>query len=381
MGAAASIAACDDTTTPVPDLLGVKLSFFQYLIASKGGEDAFRGMTTAEVCEKFVVDHCKETDKSICEELLQLHSHFAGIPSVFVSHTWRYMFLDTVEAMTLALERIYGKENAQDVVVWFDLFSLIQKGERNEIPYEVLSNTFINKIKEIGSVVMVMLPYDDPETLKRAWCVYELYACQLTNGVFHVAMTAAENQRFLDGIKKDSRTFYSMLTKIKSESSQATVPDDLIKIRQAIQELCGFTQLDRIIFELMVKWMISLLESKIKEQTDEIEKSAYMKALGGVYEKSGQLDEAEPLFKEALDTRRRVLGDTHPDTLSSINNMASLYKAKGKYDLAEPLFKDALDVRRRVLGDTHPDTLISIYDTANLYKAKGEYDLAEPLYK
>jgi hypothetical protein len=56
------------------------------------------------------------------------------------------MFLDTVEAMTLALERIYGKENAKEVVVWFDLFSLIQKGERNEIPYEVLSNTFINKI-------------------------------------------------------------------------------------------------------------------------------------------------------------------------------------------------------------------------------------------
>ena len=34
--------------------------------------------------------------------------------------------------------------------------------------------------------------------------------------------------------------------------------------------------------------------------------------------------EAEPLFKQVLEIRRRVLGDNHPDTTISLNNLAGL---------------------------------------------------------
>ena len=44
---------------------------------------------------------------------------------------------------------------------------------------------------------------------------------------------------------------------------------------------------------------------------------------------AGKLGEAEPLFREALAASRETLGDRHPDTLTSINNMASLLKAQG----------------------------------------------------
>ena len=42
----------------------------------------------------------------------------------------------------------------------------------------------------------------------------------------------------------------------------------------------------------------------------------------------------EPMNKDCLKKRKAVLGDTHPDTLNSINNLARLY------DLAEPLYKN-----------------------------------------
>ena len=35
----------------------------------------------------------------------------------------------------------------------------------------------------------------------------------------------------------------------------------------------------------------------------------------------GKYDEAEPLFREALKVRRETLGDRHPSTLASINNL------------------------------------------------------------
>jgi hypothetical protein len=41
----------------------------------------------------------------------------------------------------------------------------------------------------------------------------------------------------------------------------------------------------------------------------------------------GKLSEAEPLFLEALEARRRTLGAEHPDTLASINSMATLLQA------------------------------------------------------
>ena len=63
--------------------------------------------------------------------------------------------------------------------------------------------------------------------------------------------------------------------------------------------------------------------------------------LGSLLEAQGKLDEAEPLYREALAGRRAALGDTHPSTLGSINNLGLLLQAQGKRDEAEPLLAEA----------------------------------------
>ena len=40
---------------------------------------------------------------------------------------------------------------------------------------------------------------------------------------------------------------------------------------------------------------------------------------------------------------KEILGENHPHTLSSMNNLASLYDSQGKYDKAEPLYIDGLN--------------------------------------
>ena len=47
---------------------------------------------------------------------------------------------------------------------------------------------------------------------------------------------------------------------------------------------------------------------------------------------------------------------THPDTALSYNNVAYNLNAQGKYAEAGPLHQKALDIRRKVLGEDHPDT-------------------------
>jgi CHAT domain-containing protein/Tfp pilus assembly protein PilF len=103
--------------------------------------------------------------------------------------------------------------------------------------------------------------------------------------------------------------------------------------------------------------------------------------LATLYDSQGRYGEAEPLYEQALQLRREVLGDRHPDTLGSLNNLAALYDSQGRYGEAEPLHEQALQLRREVLGDRHPDTLISLHNLAALYWNQGRYGEAEPLYE
>ncbi|HUV04754.1 MAG TPA: tetratricopeptide repeat protein [Armatimonadota bacterium] len=99
------------------------------------------------------------------------------------------------------------------------------------------------------------------------------------------------------------------------------------------------------------------------------------------HQDAGDYDAAEPLFRRTLDARERALGPEHPDTLTSVNNLALLLYSKGDYDAAEPLFHRALEGFERVFGPEHPDTLTSVNNLAGLLLSKGDYDAAEPLFR
>ena len=59
-----------------------------------------------------------------------------------------------------------------------------------------------------------------------------------------------------------------------------------------------------------------------------------------------------------------MLGEDHPDTLSSANNLAADLRDLGEYQAARDLDEDTLARRRRVLGEDHPDTLKSANNLA-----------------
>lgn len=73
----------------------------------------------------------------------------------------------------------------------------------------------------------------------------------------------------------------------------------------------------------------------------------------------GLHEEAEPLYRHALDVRERALGPTHPQTAASLNDLAGLLDWQGKYKEAEPLYHRALGIRERELGSIHQDTMTS----------------------
>ena len=71
----------------------------------------------------------------------------------------------------------------------------------------------------------------------------------------------------------------------------------------------------------------------------------------------GKYAEAEPLAKRSLELSLKKNGPDHPDTATSLNNLAVLYGSQGKYDLAEPLYERALAISEEALGPDHPSTI------------------------
>ena len=61
-----------------------------------------------------------------------------------------------------------------------------------------------------------------------------------------------------------------------------------------------------------------------------------------------------------METRKRVLGQEHPDTLASMANLASTYQNQGRWKEAEELFVQVMETFKRVLGQEHPSTLTSM---------------------
>lgn len=96
-----------------------------------------------------------------------------------------------------------------------------------------------------------------------------------------------------------------------------------------------------------------------------------LQRLGDVLWVSGRYDEALPLYERALDIRETQLGATHPDTATSLHNLALFYADKGAWDKALPLMRRAVAICQTALGPGHPHTQNSMQSLATMLRDSG----------
>ncbi|KAK4931865.1 hypothetical protein LTR66_016011, partial [Elasticomyces elasticus] len=85
--------------------------------------------------------------------------------------------------------------------------------------------------------------------------------------------------------------------------------------------------------------------------------------------------------KQILETRKTKLGVDHPDTLTSMVNLASTYGNQGRWEEAEQLEVQVMEARKTKLGVDHPDTLTSMVNLASTYSNQGRWKEAEAMYR
>ncbi|KAF0719794.1 Aste57867_793 [Aphanomyces stellatus] len=357
------------STTPV---LGLTLRFFKHFVELHGGRDVFQDVTTTAMCKDFVKPFTRAHELSLVEHVRQ-HvvdgDQYVKPATWFASHAWSYKFLDVVDALT----DFFNDQglDSDNVAVWFCMFNNNQHLVKGTvIPFEFWVDSFQSALKAIGNVVMVLSPWNNPTTLTRTWCVFEIYVAVSINARFEVAMGKSQKQAFLQDIlvNKVNESVSVMLSTINSEQSSTTISSDRDNIAKRMQSAnISFADLDRMLFDVLENWIIRTVQSQI-DNTTLVEKASWLYAMGGVFHDKLSLDKAKACLDAAIHIYRHELHDQHPSTWRALMQAANITKDMGEtQDVWEPMFQEALDRQIALLGKDHFDTLLTMYEFGYAY--------------
>ena len=104
--------------------------------------------------------------------------------------------------------------------------------------------------------------------------------------------------------------------------------------------------------------------------------------LAEAIDRQGRHIEAENLFRDLCDIRRRVMGPEHPRTMSTMHNLAQAIGSQSRHSEAEAMFRELLDVQHRVLPPEHPDILATINNLGvSIMSQESRHGEAEQLFR
>ena len=135
---------------------------------------------------------------------------------------------------------------------------------------------------------------------------------------------------------------------------------------------------------MLVRWFASSwrfddAEAALSTITSDLEHMQGAAAITKAYVSAGRLSEAIALLEQVLTDCVRTLGEDHPDTLTSRNNLAGAYESAGRLTEAITLYEQVLADRTRILGKDHPATLATLNALASAYKDAGFLNKATAL--
>jgi len=96
--------------------------------------------------------------------------------------------------------------------------------------------------------------------------------------------------------------------------------------------------------------------------------------LGGIYQKLGKLDRADPLLQEALAKQKSIFGPDSLETAKATLALGSLRDAQAKYEESEQLIRQALDIDKHHSPPNDPAVGNATRALGKVLEDRGQYD-------
>ena len=145
-------------------------------------------------------------------------------------------------------------------------------------------------------------------------------------------------------------------------------------------ELAGWSAQEQIQYPRALEHFRAVAALTSRER-DPLEWARVQFAIAYALHGLGRGREVEPILREVVALRERVLGPEHPDTLTSRNNLALALRAEGKYAEAEKEDRALIAIEERVLGPKHLHIYRSQWALAAVLQSQSKYSDAEEIYK
>mgnify|MGYP000297470991 CR=1 FL=1 len=307
--------------------------------------------------------------------------------TIFVSHAWKYPNHRLLSCL-VALEKSVEKED----FFWIDTLTVTQheRPGKPERGFDWWCDTFLEAIKLIGRTALVLQPYSNPEPLRRSWCLFEIFCTHKAGVKLDIVLDKNEQVQFESALLDGSFDMDDWASEIDLATAKAKFTVDEQNILAQVNSFGGGVQrLNEVVIDLLRDWFArtarettaKLSQSSVSDNETWVTGVATQGNTATLLHEQGNLKEAEVLYRQALETTRVKLGDTHPTTLRSMINLANLLDDKRELREAEQLSRTVVAAREEQLGGRHKDTLNAINILANILENQNKYVEAETLYR
>jgi tetratricopeptide (TPR) repeat protein len=299
----------------------------------------------------------------------------------FVSYVWSYKVVD--ELLASLKYTLLDKTNNEDVFIWLDAFCVNQHMKSTATP-EQLQQTFGESLKAIGSVVMVLVNWKNPEYSKRMWCVFEAFITKSTEGTqIILAMSEKEEKSLVKamiGNEVNQKFLNQLFSSVDVESAKAKEPADEQAILQIIRKF-GVSDVNTVILGNLKQWMVQGGEIALKSVDENSrEAGSICVARRAIHDALGEYDVALEWAEKALNIDFKVYGPEHQDIASDYNNIAASLQILGRLDEALVANEQASTIYIKVLGVDHLDTINSREWKAGILETQGKLEEALVIY-
>jgi len=201
------------------------------------------------------------------------HRDHAGLSNFMLSYSWGYSIGNIVDGLVAFCDGSNTRRNHKQTYVWICCLFInqhrVQAMRRvgNTIPFKVFEQAFGERVEGIGHVLVLMLPWKDPEYLTRVWCVFEMHhALNSAKVDLTVVMPPLERHGFraallsVNGIEYIFRTFAG----VRIENAKASIEEDRCRILKMVEDGVGVQKLNDQISRYLQLWAVEACESELE---------------------------------------------------------------------------------------------------------------------
>ncbi|EGD78762.1 hypothetical protein PTSG_01739 [Salpingoeca rosetta] len=379
----ADLVDTNNKTTPEINTTGVSAEFLEVFLRDLQSTQGARyyDLTTKDVCDLVVIPRTKANKQAYVDLVKHDNPQYLGKANAFVSHAWKYKIVDVVGTL---LE--FAKEHP-NTFFWFDLF-INNQNIAADLPQDWWSTTFKDSIAQIGRVVLVLTPWNDPIPLTRAWCLWEIF-CSLSqeNVELSIQLPHVQREALKGAVMTNFNAVMDTLVRVQAERAEAWNPKDKEMIFKAIEEGVGFATLNEKVKDQMRVWCLDRVREFVKEMEGSSQRltmpfGTLCYSAGVIMTNFGKLDEAIELITKGMEIAKAVMGEDSPGVSECQVALGNVYMAKGQFDRAIEYMTQARDARIKLFGGRkHPGVAQALMGLGNISTQSGKPQQAAEYYE